>query len=203
MSYYYNYYLGYRNNETKKFYVLGLFDNNEHLYSIISKSRSFASNLHEMFIPVKTEDFSESIYKYFSYKNVYNDIVPPQIKWFFVKDLPSDSFIKTGYFLIDEVEQYERNKDGDEFWFEGFSHSLSPQVYAAKLQNEIICGKNSPKKDVEGNEYIVPNASDYMYYAFPDYNSKEYESHILRKVAEAYDFVISENCEMVILETEG
>ncbi len=191
MSYYYNYYIGYKKDN--KIYPFGPYDANGKFYSIISKSRSFASNLYEDFYRVKEEQISDELRKIFSYKNYKNEEVV-EVKYLPVKDLPKGSFIKTGYFLIDEVERYEKTEETDEF-----STPLTPQIYAAKLQNEVMLGKKK-SNDEECVEY---NASDYMYYAYPDYNSKEYEAFILRNVAGNFDFSIPEGAELVILEDEG
>ena len=70
----------------------------------------------------------------------------------------------------------------------------------------LIDGKNMPKKDIEGNEYTEPNASDYMYYVVPQYNSEEYEAWLISEFASAmydYNFFKDTNNRMVILETEG
>ena len=191
MSYYYNYYIGYKKDN--KIYPFAPYDANGKFYSIISKSRSFASNLYEDFYHVKEEQISDELRKIFSYKN-YNNEEVVEVKYLPVKDLPKGSFIKTGYFLIDEVERYERTEEIDVF-----STPLTPQIYAAKFQNEVMFGKKK-SNDEECVEY---NASDYMYYAYPDYNSKEYEAFILRSDAENFDFGIPEGAELVILEDEG
>ena len=72
------------------------------------------------------------------------------------------------------------------------------------VTKKVYFGKNKPKKDCAGIEYTEPNASDYMYYAYPDYHSKEYEAFILRELAEALrDYNMPKDVKYVILETEG
>lgn len=190
MSYYYNYYIGYRKDG--KFYPWGPYDAEGNLKPIVSKSASFASDLHESFSLIKKEEVSEELRKNFEYEDWQEGV-----KYCSVDHLPRGSFIKTGYFLIDEVKAYEGKE-----WFDGFSDILSPQIYAAKMAHEMTFGKNQPQKDVEGFEYTEPNASDYMYYAYPDYNSKEYEAFVLRECVDALEDWRNDK-EYVILETEG
>lgn len=195
MSYYYNYYIGYRKDG--KFYPWGPYDAEGNLKPIVSKSASFASDLHESFSLIKEEEVSEELRKKFEYKDWHGKEVLEKIKYCSVDHLPQGSFIKTGYFLINEVKAYEKEE-----WFEGFSDILSPQVYAAKMAHEMTFGKNQPEKDAEGFEYTEPNASDYMYYAYPDYDSEEYEAFILRNCVDALEDY-KEDKEYMILETEG
>ena len=194
MSYYYNYYLGYKKNN--KIYPLGPYDFNGNFIPVISKSRTYASDLHKMFDNLFEDEISDELRKEFKYEN-YESIT--SIKYLNVKDLPTESYIKQGYFLIKDVEAYNKNT-----YFEGFYDIISPEIYAVKLQHEILFGKNQPIKDDEGYTYTESNASDYMYYMYPDYDSKEYESFLLKKYFEPYiESTIDDKIEYVILETEG
>ena len=47
----------------------------------------------------------------------------------------------------------------------------------------------------------VYSASDYMYYAYPDYQSREYESFLIRAAAGMLDEF--EELEVIVLEMEG
>ena len=201
MSYYYNYYIGYKKDG--KFYPWGPFNAAGTLKPALSRSGSFASDLHESFRLIKKEEVSEELRKYFEYKGWDEKKVLEKIKYYRVDDLPKESFIKTGYFLTKEVRAYEESQK-NEGWFDGFSDVLSPQVYVAKMFHEMAYGKNQPQKDVEGFEYTEPNASDYMYYMYPDYSCKEYEAFILREWVDALeDWTCQDDKEYVILETEG
>lgn len=194
MSYYYNYYLGYKKNN--KIYPLGPYNFNGNFIPVISKSSTYASDLYKMFDNLFEEKVSDELRKEFNYEN-YERIT--NIKYLDVKDLPTESYIKQGYFLIKDVEAYNKNTD-----FEGFYDIISPEIYAVKLQHEILFGKNQPKKDIEGYEYTEPNASDYMYYMYPDYDSKEFESFLLRTYLEPYrNYIYDNEIEYVILEVEG
>lgn len=198
MSYYYNYCIGYKKDG--KLYPWGPYNANGKLEPMISHSRSFASNLHEEFHAVTEKEISDELRKEFEYED-WNGVKHLDVKYLSEKDLPTGSYIKTGYFLIKDVEAYENDEYDN---FEGFYDVISPAIYAIKLQYEMRFGKNQPKVDDEGYEYTEPNASDYMYYAYPDYRTKEYESFILRQLIEALrDYRFDNDVEYVVLETEG
>lgn len=198
MSYYYNYYIGYRKDG--KFYPWGPYNRFGKIVPALSKSRSFASPLHNYFVPIQDKDVSDELRAQFEYTD-WQDRKRVDVKYLDVNRLPIDDYIKRGYFLIKEVQNYDSNFD----WFDEFTTPLTPEVYAAKVQHELTFGKNQPQKDDEGFEYTEPNASDYMYFAYPDYNSQEYEAAYIHQVADSlwsYDLE-QDGAEFVILETEG
>lgn len=198
MGYYYNYFAGYKLDG--KFYPLGPYDNKGKIHPIISRSASFASKLYRDFYVINDVEISDELRKEFEYSNWKEEKVC-EVKYLPLLELPGGSFIQTGYFLINDVKQYELDQDYD---FDGFYDRLTPEVYAAKLQHEITFGKNQPQKDEEDEEYTEPNASDYMYYAYPDYHSEEYEADIIRQVIHMLDeYGLPEKAELVVLETEG
>ena len=195
MSYYYNYYVGYIKDN--KIYPWGPYDANHRLKYALSKSRSFASDLHYEFNVVSEEQISNELRKQFEYTDYQDNIVMPTVKYLPVKDLPSSNFIQKGYFLINDVQEYE--KDGCGNGSDYFYEKLTPQVYTAKLEAQIKFGPNKPDE----NGYTEHNASEYMYYAYPDYNSMEYEAFILKVFAAAIESYSLSCDEYVILETEG
>lgn len=196
MSYYYNYYVGYQLNG--KIYPWGPYDARNRLREVISKSSSFASDLHYRFRDVKEEEISNELREEFEYTD-WNNEKKVDVKVLSLDGLPKGSLVKTGYFLIDEVKAYE-----SDYYFDNFSDVLSPEVYAAKLQNELLLGKNQPKKDAEGNEYDEYNASDYMYYAYVDTKSEAYESYMIQAAIEMLrTYNLPDGAEFVVLETEG
>lgn len=198
MSYYYNYYIGYRKDG--KYYPWGPYDANGKLSPAVWKSRSFASDLHDRFFLIEEKEISNELRTEFEYED-WTGEKSVEVRCLAAKDLPDGSFIKTGYFLIEDVVQYEKYHDS----FDLFYKSLPPQVYVAKMDHELKFGPNKPKKDELGEEYTEPNASDYMYYAYPDYDSEEYEAYILRHyVNNLEDYsLLKDGVEWVILETEG
>lgn len=199
MSYYYNYYIGYKLDN--KIYPLGPYDSFGKLNSVLSKSRSFASDLYEDFSLVKEEEISDELRKEFEYED-WDGRKRIRIKYLPLSELPNSDFIKTGYFLIKDIEQYEKNEK--HFFDEDiFYKKLTPTMYSILLQKELLFGKNEPKKDIEGEEYTEYNASDYMYYAYPDYNSKEFEVTSIYEVATMLDNNLPKDAKIVVLETEG
>lgn len=198
MSYYYNYYIGYRKDG--KFYPWGPYNRFGKIVPALSKSRSFASTLHNYFVPIEDKAVSDELRAQFEYTD-WQGKKRVDVKYLEVDKLPVEDYIKRGYFLIDEVQNYSSDFD----WFDEFSAPLTPEVYAAKVQHELTFGKNQPRKDEDGFEYTEPNASDYMYFAYPDYNSQEYEAAYIHQVASSlWDYNLeSEGAEFVILETEG
>ena len=198
MSYYYDYYVGYKKDG--KIYPLGPYDSMGKLRPALSRSRSFASDLYNEFYPIKEAEISDELRARFESED-WNGKLKLNATYLTESDLSelNSNYIKSGYFLISDVESYE--KDG--YTWDIFYDKITPQVYAAKLQHELTFGKNQPQKDIEGNEYTEPNASDYMYYAYPDFNSKEYEVSVLKSMIEilrTYELKVDE---YVIILSEG
>ena len=119
-----------------------------------------------------------------------------------INELPTGSYIKKGYFLIDEVKRYE---DSENRYFDGFYDYISPAVYASMAQNERQFGKPERRQDDYDEWYYPKSASDYMYYAFPDYESREYEAEIIRSVAHMMgeEANLPKDAVLIALETEG
>lgn len=199
MSYYYNYYVGYKIDG--KVYPFGPYNSTGKLKEVITKSRSFASDLHEVFYRVAKEEISDELRKEFEYED-WNGNKSVNVKMLPIKELPSGSYIKKGFFLVEDVLRYE---DPDNDYFDGFYEYVSPSVYASMVQNEVQFGKPERKLDDCDNWYCPKAASDYMYYAYPDYNSKEYEAEMVRSVA----YMLNDYSELpkdailLALETEG
>ena len=154
----YNYYLGYR--KEGKYYPLGSYNSFGTLCPVLKRTENYASNLYSRFSKMKEDAISYDLKKEFEVQ---------EIRYLPIDELPLGSYIKSGYFLIDEVKKFEEEKD--EF-FE-FSEYLLPRFYAAKLQNEIMFGfkntENLKKRSV----------SDYMFYTYPDYRSEEFEARVI------------------------
>lgn len=190
MSWYYTYYVGFEREG--KIYPLGPYNVEGKLCSVISKSRSFASDLHNRFYDISkemvSEEFKNEFLKYAEGDEEEELRDLSLLSYLPISELPTGDYIKRGYFLIEEVEDYE--SDSDDAYM---SPPISPTVYAKKMEKEFRFGPNKPEKDEYGNEYTEPNASDYTYYAYPDYNSEEYESEKIRNAAyRLYDVY---NCE--------
>jgi len=205
MSYYYQYYLGIKDKEGIK--PFGPYDCNGKLYPIIERSRSFASDLHDDFYVISDNLKTEKLIKELGYEDCNGNIVA-EVKYLPFNELPNGDYIKSGYFLIEDVKSWEKDKYNDDLFY----NMISPDVYAELLRNELTFGKNVFDGEVEDESEKEElskglNASDYMRFAAPDYSSKEYEAELIRQVALMFDdwdiFHGKEPAEMVILETEG
>lgn len=217
MSWTYCYSLIYKNKEDGKLYPLGPFDYKGDYKYVLSKSRSFASNLHERFIPIDSAEdrkslISEELFKVKTgwegeeEKEYAKEFFNGEGYWMWsylpIEDLPEGDYIKRGYVLIDQIEEYEK----DEGYFESFYPVLTPQIYAKKLENELKFGRPKPKKDCEGNEYTEHSVSEFSYYAWVDRESEEYEVYKIREalylLRDWYDIEKGDE-ELYVLLTQG
>lgn len=197
MSYYYNYYLGYVKDG--RVFPLGPFDYSGKLKALLSRSRSFASDLHDRFFRIKEEMISDELRHEFEYEDYEGGIQMQNIHTLMLDELPKGSYIKSGYFLIEDVERYMHTGDSDSFY-----DRKDPAVFAAILQSEAVLGAPPTKYDLEGNPYPIRSAADYMYFAYPDYQSEAYEAFLIRQFAEALErYPDIEFDSIIVLETEG
>lgn len=199
MSYYYNYYVGYRHEG--KIYPFGPYNSFGKLKEVISKTRSFASDLHDDFCPIKEAEVSDELREEFEYED-WNGNKVMYVKVLPIDELPAGSYIRKGYFLIEDVQRYEDNESYD---FDGFYDHVSPAVYASMVQNEAQFGKPERRKNDYDEWYYPKTASDYMYYAYSDYESREYEAEMIRSVAEMLKEYsdLPDDAKLLALETEG
>ena len=211
MSWYVEYYVGYKTADGK-IYPLAPFDCFGNLRPIIIKSRSFASDLWEKFDRVTLEETTEELKKHFPEGDMYcwgdddnNEELPPWCFWLDAEDLPKGSYLKKGYFLQDDIAQYERSLEDDSVWFDGFYNMLTPAEYARKMEAELKFGVPKPKKDCEGYELPVYSCGEYGFYIYPDYDSAEYEATRIRQVLSEfeYDSRIPKDAKLVVLQTNG
>ena len=190
MSYYFSYYLGLMGDDGK-IRPIGLFDENYEIYPIFSRSRSCASDLHDDFMKVRNDMFTEELKKKFAVQD--KGIHYTNLKYLMLDDLPSDSFIKSGYFLISDIEEYEKN-GGDSY--DLFYDSLTPVVYQKASENELKFG------GVKIGDHSI---KEYAYYAYPDYYSKDYESFMIQSAFNAYldSHIEIDRHKCAVLEEEG
>ena len=177
------YFFGYYNGLV---YPFAPFDANGKIVPVINKNRSSASSLFYKFGEMKQEEMSEQmealVPKYATaYWEYYDNISEVEVKDYMIK----------GYFLIDEVERYE--KDGCVFPDEYFTTKLSPMAYAARLANESVVPRILKEDE--------PAISDYMFYSYVDENSEAYETRTLNKVGDyLYDWGnIPEDAKLVVI----
>lgn len=186
MGYYYSYRLGYL-DEDNKAHPLAPFTADHCWMDIISRTRSYASDLHEIFSPISKDMLSDDMKTYiFSNYDERDESEQREalqyIKWCYLRDLPSSNYIKTGYFLIGDVKRHMDNPDDS--YMDYLYDRLSPVEYAARLENYMKFGDDE-KRDEDG-DIIQHSVKDYMYYAYPDYSSAEYEASRIRDVAKSY-----------------
>jgi len=197
MSYYYQYFIGYEKNQ--KIYPYGPYDCNGKLKPVVEKSRSFASNLHDSFFTVINEQISEELRKEFEYEDYLGE-KKVDIKYLPFCNLPNGEYIVKGYFLIEDIQAWKQGGDDSLFY-----NVIDAHTYNELMKKELVFGKNQPEKDDEGFEYTIPNASDYIYDAIPNYNSKEYEAELIRQVGLMLfdEYELSQKYNLVIIESEG
>ena len=197
MSYYYNYYIGFEKDG--KLFPFGPYNSFGKFCSVLSVSASFASDLHSDFYKIKEDQISDELRKNFEYED-WNGKKTVSVKYMDLNDLPFGSYMRSGYVLMSEVEEC---READTDFFE-FSVVLSPDVYAAKILYQCMFGKNALVEMPEGEYQREYNASEFMYFMWPDYHSKEYEAFLIRSVAAMLDEYRKDDFyKIVILETEG
>lgn len=198
MSYYYNYYLGYKDGDGM-FHPLGPFDDKGKIHEVFYRSRSFASDLHERFWELPDEKIADDLRDQFEYDD-WDGKPTCNLKWLPLEDLPKDSFIRSGYFLINDIKSYQSEEDSWDLFYDW----MTPTEFAMRADAEARFGPPQPKKDEEGGEYTEHSCRDYAYFSYPDYQSEEYESFMIRLAATSYEYAKHlEGCEIVALETEG
>ena len=180
MSRYYDYYLAY--SKKGKLFPLGPFDRKQKLKAVLSKSESFASSLYQNFDDCPASKLGPKLKEFFTYNDWNGKPTVGNLKFIKLTDLPKGSILRRGYFLIEDIERYEKNESDyvDELFYEW----LTPTAYAAKATNEARFGKPEQQFDCEG--FPLPNysAGDYAYYAYIDHQTEEYEAYQIRDIAE-------------------
>ncbi len=192
------YYLGYRKED--KIYPLGPFNEKGKLKPILLRSYDTLHSFDCEKVEVTDSEFSEELYKEFECDGDKrkNKRYHVPLKKIMLKDLPEGSFISRGFFPVNEVNDYEKS-DGTKRCFYDFK---TPSVYAELLKNEIQLGKKTHEYD-EYEQVNYHYATDYMYYAYPDYSSKYYEAFLIKMFADVLRFnedILEKD--IVILEQE-
>lgn len=205
ISWYYTYYIGYK-DKNDVLYPLGMFDYTGYMHPVFSKSRSFASDLHEIFIPIKSGDMiSDELMKAWRreyYDSTTKDDLVHYVSYCPVSQLKYRDITKRGYYLIEDIERYLKDEYGD--LDEIFYDYLSPELYAIKMESEQKFGPPPPTTDCEGYEYTPHSVRDYAYFVYIDHNSVEYETNQLLDAVDVYDYVeIPEGAERVIILSQG
>lgn len=199
MSCYYNYYLGYE--KENKFYPLGPYDYNHAYLPIISKSASFASDLHDSFYDIPADKVSDELFRELAEEG-WDNKKEVHARYLYLTDLPKGDGLIKGYVPVYDIQQYLQDEDPECVRYS----ILTPEQYAIKANQEMKNGTSSIKKDEEGEEFENIPAKDYVYFAFFDEDSKEYESKRLREAAMMFDYVKDVDYDLknvVVFLTEG
>ena len=198
MSWYYNYYIGYEDIQTGIIYPYGPYTSEGKLKSVVEKSRSFASDLHNDFVSIPSGCVSTELRKEFEYED-WQGNKKVEVNYLPFDELPIGDYIIRGYFPIEDYDEWVKFGNDDVC-----DNVITSEKYAELLKKELIFGKNKPEIDEEGYEYTELNASDYIFSAIPNYSSKEYEAVIIREVAYMlFSYELRDKYELVVLETEG
>ena len=196
MSVYYNFYVGIRNKETEKLeHFPGLTykdteSKKERAHQILYRSRSFLPDgALDYFNPVNLDDLDDALKNTFTCEGWNGELANSDPHMITLSDLRSLSmdYIKRGYFLVEDVAAYEK-RNGDYDLDDSFYDVVSATVYAN------MCAKNiqtTIEKDVEGFEYVKHGWADYMYYAYPDIECKEYLFNELNTLGSSYEEMLS------------
>lgn len=181
MSTTYNFYIGYRDNKTNMVHVIGPYDELGNLHEVFYKTSSFISDLKDRFSEVNIDNIEEKYREKFTESSYFEeDKKFSRLYSLDISDLPNDDFVKSAYYLKEDVQNYLNNKDWD---FDGFYEKIDPFTYSQMLTNELLFGKPEPKKDAEGYDITQYTASDYVWFCYPDYYGQEYEAFKLKYMA--------------------
>ena len=172
MSTYYSYYLGYRTTD-EKVHIYGPYDKFGNVECIFCRSRSFASQIYQDFIRIRAEKIGDDIIKDFMkvYDTTYIDRYEMNINYMLLDDLPSTDYIKSYFVPVDDALYYlNKIKEEDDYENIYFHKKYTIEEYALATNNAIR----------ENDEKKIKELSDYVYFSYPDYNSKEYESFLVQ-----------------------
>lgn len=116
----------------------------------------------------------------------------------------NDNFVKSGYFLIEDVNLYQNAED--KYDLDIFYDKLSSEAYSGLVANDV---QTHFEDDGYGEHLLVHGWKDYMYFAYPDYNCKEYLIHELKVLLTSYDDIMftmlgrKHNKELVLINSWG
>ena len=178
MSWYYDYYLAEKNPETGLYEPLGPFDKDGKWLCAVSRSRSFASDMHERFDALHEEQCDENLLHHL--RTSWGG----DIDWHYVtiaplSELPKGDILKRVYVRVSDIEHIEH--DG---YFDYWPDEISVDEYVARKQAQLEFNCE-PLKDCEGNE-LTP-IWEYTYYPYISTEGEEYEAYLIRIAAGLFD----------------
>lgn len=198
MSYYYTYYLGYEKDGL--LYPLGPYDCNGKLCSVLTRSRSFASDLHNLFDPVRDSIASDEFKKVFEHEDYRGEKGYEGVSYLPAADLPYGDLFMRGYCLVKDILYYlDPVSDGDTNLLS--YHMLTPEQFSFKAKAEMEHGVKPSSESVERededsdedeDEYGYDEkdhpCSDYAYFSFVDNSSRNFEAYMIRSALEMFEY---------------
>lgn len=208
MSYYYNYFLGAYDPAKDKYDLAGPFDKKGKYITILSKSSSFASDLHDDMYCLPEGEMSESMREALTHKDYAGNDKIDSVKAIHFSDLPSiDSPIKTGFVLKKDVFEFKRCEDTYITFEDCAQIILTPEQYSALAVDPNYGIRLQLWDDTDESTHQMYYAKDFMFYSWINPQSKEYEIWLLEEMAYSmeynYDFRLGKGKKLVLLETEG
>lgn len=199
MSWYFVYTLGVKTKEDK-IYPIGPFDWDGTPLDVICNSRSFEpEDLHSGFINITEEQSTPELMRAMNNTLELVSYLP-------LSELPAGSPFKKGYFLNEDIEDYESGRctTNDDIFYD----HLTCEQYLRKLEAQLKFGRNAPEYDAEGNEMDYHPCEDYSYYMYVDDHSAEWCAEQLRVAADLFDEwrlkdKFGEGCEIVAILSQG
>ena len=199
MSWYYNYFLAYE-EEDGKLYPYAPFDANGRLMDVLSKSRSFASHMHETFWELPKEKMSDELIKRFTYETYTGEEELDRVKYLKLSELPHGDMFKQGYVPRIIVEAYENNRT------DVIDGVITQATYIGMLEAELKGLHPTQTYYDDWGESMEFSASDYMFYRWVDSTDENYEAWLIRMAADTFNYghdkYISED-NVYVIETEG
>ena len=166
MSTYYLFYLGYTTNEDDKVHLFGPFDKFGKKHPMVVRSRSFIYEMDKEFAPLNEENMGDDVKEAFGYKMPYEDKVRYGLHYLKANELPDPNYIRSGYFLLDEVIAATGEDDPYETYF---TEWYSPTEYSMRLSNAVM-------KDDKDE---IARLKEFVFFSYPDYCSKDYISSLI------------------------
>ena len=165
MSVYYEFYVGYTTNDNK-FHAYGPYDKFGKLTNLFFRSGGYINGLNHDFAKIDDDMLDDDLKNLFGYKD-YSNNMHYDMYYLDVNDLPDTEYVISGYFPMDEVIMDIEDKDGS--YDKCFTERYSNTEYSIRLQKAII----------DKDEEELKRLKKFVFYSYPDYNSKNYLAYQL------------------------
>ena len=170
----YFYYLTVKRKD--KLYPFGPFDYRGEFKSILTTRNEGMYGFNSNFWTMGEEMFSDELTKALEYESI-NDFIKYKNSFYLpLTDLPTGSYVRKRYCLIDDIKRYEE----DDYLFDGFYDTMTPDEYARCMENELKFGPPKEREDDCGTKYTPHSVSEYSFYMYEDLESDEYYASRIR-----------------------